>query len=172
MLVVTRVAPVSLWSRIYLNVRLSRAIPALAGWLDGVEQSLCYCRRHRINPETQHAEFEIGPAGRLYDRGRQQPYTLVNKKLLGRFRVHYAREHRHLESSRKLLAGVSTPGRALWAVPHWPHWLERRAAPQFAWGCTPADGSPVGKRRASEKGEPAYCQPGMQSPQCLCAAIR
>ncbi|KAL4452599.1 hypothetical protein ABPG75_008261 [Micractinium tetrahymenae] len=76
-------------------------------WLDGVEQSLCYCQRHRINAETQQAEFEIGPAGRLYDKGWQRPYSLVNKKLLGRFRLHYAREYRHLESSRKLLAGYA-----------------------------------------------------------------
>ncbi len=44
--------------------------------------------------------------GRLYEPGLQQQYTLMNKRLLSKFRMHYAREYRHLESSRRLLAEV------------------------------------------------------------------
>ena len=92
---------------------LYRPLPA-AVWLDGVEQSLLYCRRHPLG-ENGQALFNLpAPPGKKQQQqrgGEVQQYRLIRRDLLKAALLHYAKQYRHLESSRKLLAKV---GRA-WA---------------------------------------------------------
>jgi hypothetical protein len=76
-----------------------------AGWLDGVEQSLLYCPSHPLGANGQ-ALFLLPPADRRGRRRAAAPYRLIRSDLRRAALLHYARQHRHLSSSRRLLAEV------------------------------------------------------------------
>ena len=87
-----------------------RAVAASAAgkWLDGVEQSLLYCRRHPLGDNGQ-ALFNLPPPPgkkQQQQRGEVQQYRLIRRDLLKAALLHYAKQHRHLDLSRKLLAKV------------------------------------------------------------------
>lgn len=103
---------------------LSLPPPAPAGnWLDGVEQSLLYCSKHPLVPETGQAAFSravlVSRAGQPdKPQAEQREYRLVRPDLLLAFLRHYAQQTRHLESSRRLLAEVGA--RLLLLAGGWP----------------------------------------------------
>ena len=80
-------------------------------WLDGVEQSLLYCTNHTLSPITGQAVFTVCPPSRKKPRR----YDLIQEGLYRGALLHYARQFRHLESSRSLLAQVGSGSVGLWA---------------------------------------------------------
>ena len=95
-------------SAVFLSLTCLRAAAASAAgvWLDGVEQSLLYCRRHPLGDNGQ-ALFNLPPPpGKKQQQREVQQYRLIRGELLKAALLHYAKQYRHLESSRKLLAKV------------------------------------------------------------------
>ena len=80
------------------------SLPLPAGaWLDGVEQSLLYCTSHALSPQTGQAAFTVR---RPPNRKTPLRYDLIEAGLFRGALLHYARQFRHLESSRRLLEEV------------------------------------------------------------------
>ncbi|KAL4857102.1 Protein ENHANCED DOWNY MILDEW 2 [Chlorella vulgaris] len=73
------------------------------GWLDGVEQSLMYCLKHRLGDNGQ-ALFELPSLNRFGKKQQRASYPLVRPDLRRAALLHYAEQYRHLASSRRLLA--------------------------------------------------------------------
>ncbi|KAI3425357.1 hypothetical protein D9Q98_009121 [Chlorella vulgaris] len=72
-------------------------------WLDGVEQSLMYCLKHRLGDNGQ-ALFELPSLNRFGKKQQRASYPLVRPDLRRAALLHYAEQYRHLASSRRLLA--------------------------------------------------------------------
>ncbi|KAI7842773.1 hypothetical protein COHA_003520 [Chlorella ohadii] len=78
-------------------------------WLDGVETSLLYCKRHPMDPDTGQAKFvrrlrKAAERGQAKGQVHEVPYLLIRGDLRRAFLRHYAGQYRHLASSRQLLA--------------------------------------------------------------------